>query len=735
MDSGSGKEVHIPEFKALKLTFELDQQSMRYNYQANIKIYADVSLTHLVRSVDVSPFSPSQEVILNKNVFWYTTSSIYYYVGMRQAMSINITIRELTGPATSNRPDSLALTGDIELALEFIDLAMRAGQRVPKSALILLLKSLTNAPSADTAQHICRMAIRLFNHYNELLEPETTETKEKDKDKSTDSADTKVVKSLLKNLESAHSSLRTDLLVNWTAGSMPGSHLQNLLELVLAGRKAVGESEPEKDEDEEEEEDRNPVEPHTLRAFNNFRDGQESVSLININERRITAETDLVSSAQAQSNVRDIWIGDVALRGGGKWYFEVTLKSVPQYIAIGFVTRQYRTGNYYSNFGCDTQGNSWGVSGPHTVYYHRNIAHTPQQASGRQAVVPTWQVGSVIGVALDLDEREIRYVFDGKTSGIAFSGFETNEGLYPCVSLGRQCQLEVNFGRDQFQHLPEVGGWKGIVGDDDETEDDKKKDPKDKTPTGEEDTGKKTKKEKEKGRKKGKKRGKGKSKGAAKGKPEEDIKEVLKGYSGIEDSRLKGSSWLARYRLASDVTHLIYERSPLPESLVQQALDREVSLAASDMDFEIHKAEGTDSGASSSMGPENILTEDHTYFMPSKNSNLHIIFNAIGKDTDFLLQEVNVRCNMSVMGFYGLVFLSQKVPDLDSFSWCNDFRQDQYDRFAAGKKGSAQALRSHEPVAFFSSEGTSIARVKLLRLDEQNILPLKSLLQVLVHDY
>ena len=41
----------------------------------------------------------------------------------------------------------------------------------------------------------------------------------------------------MSTLEKTHSALRTQVLVNWNAGAVPGPHLQTLLELVLAGRR------------------------------------------------------------------------------------------------------------------------------------------------------------------------------------------------------------------------------------------------------------------------------------------------------------------------------------------------------------------------------------------------------------------------------------------------------------------------------------------------------------------
>ena len=59
-----------------------------------------------------------------------------------------------------------------------------------------------------------------------------------------------------------------------------------------------------------------------------------------------------------------------------------------------------------------------------------------------------------------------------------------------------------------------------------------------------------------------------------------------------------------------------------------------------------------------------------------------------------------------------MMFVSQKPPDLDSFAWCNGFRQADFDRFVQRKKASHLPWRSHEPVGYFESQ-EHLARVKL----------------------
>jgi hypothetical protein len=142
------------------------------------------------------------------------------------------------------------------------------------------------------------------------------------------------------------------------------------------------------------------------------------------------------------------------------------------------------------------------------------------------------------------------------------------------------------------------------------------------------------------------------------------------------------------------------------------------------MEFEVHKAEGAEgtSGAAAAAlalgfgggsGPEAMLRDDSTFFMSTKSINCHLVFNAVGKDCDILLQEAMIRTQQNIRGFYGMIFVSQKVPDLDSFSWCSSWRKDQYQTWLAKKKSSRQAFRAHEPVAFFDALTSSNVRVKL----------------------
>ena len=78
----------------------------------------------------------------------------------------------------------------------------------------------------------------------------------------------------------------------------------------------------------------------------------------------------------------------------------------------------------------------------------------PQSADG-QFRLPNWGNGVTVGAKLDLDENTMEFTFNGETSGIAFSGFDPQDGLFPCVSLNQNTTCTINLGKTPFKY-PEV---------------------------------------------------------------------------------------------------------------------------------------------------------------------------------------------------------------------------------------------------------------------------------------
>jgi hypothetical protein len=153
-------------------------------------------------------------------------------------------------------------------------------------------------------------------------------------------------------------------------------------------------------------------------------------------------------------------------------------------------------------------------------------------------------------------------------------------------------------------------------------------------------------------------------------------------YAPLEDARIKSSSWLARYRHASDVTHMIYKREPLPQvgllyqtppplltltlfcshifdsqDVIDLALEREVTLTpATDLRFEVAKTDTSaslglvcclrqtpfsfalDPGLGMAAAANHMLSDNAQYFQCTKTSNAHMTFNVASTDADVILQ-------------------------------------------------------------------------------------------------
>merc|ERR1712113_176983 len=105
-------------------------------------------------------------------------------------------------------------------------------------------------------------------------------------------------------------------------------------------------------------------------AYKKYRDGQQLTSIINIRQKQVYQDEILMSSSGHHS-IRDLYIGDVGVRSGGKWYWELELKSEPRYLAIGWVNRKYRLSSRSIHLGNDVGGNSWALAGPRNQYLHR----------------------------------------------------------------------------------------------------------------------------------------------------------------------------------------------------------------------------------------------------------------------------------------------------------------------------------------------------------------------------
>jgi len=114
----------------------------------------------------------------------------------------------------------------------------------------------------------------------------------------------------------------------------------------------------------------------------------------------------------------------------GKWYYEVSLETggLQQ---IGWVTSKFEPHSDSDGVGDDL--NSWAYDGHRGLKWH----------SGSQSYGARWSVGDIVGCALDLDERTMRFYLNGLDMGLAFADVDCSSSIFPGVSLlaGESCKF------------------------------------------------------------------------------------------------------------------------------------------------------------------------------------------------------------------------------------------------------------------------------------------------------
>ena len=131
----------------------------------------------------------------------------------------------------------------------------------------------------------------------------------------------------------------------------------------------------------------------------------------------------------------------------GKWYYETTILT-NGCIQIGWADGGYR-GNADQGQGVGDDINSWAFDGYRMYLWHESSADWGAR----------WAVGDVVGCAVDIDNREMRFTLNGLDveidMGLAFTGFDFQGGLFPCVSLSHNESIQFNFGSTPLINLPE----------------------------------------------------------------------------------------------------------------------------------------------------------------------------------------------------------------------------------------------------------------------------------------
>jgi len=173
------------------------------------------------------------------------------------------------------------------------------------------------------------------------------------------------------------------------------------------------------------------------------RDGPPQVSMQKLDSKgpgtiKISKENDLDNSSgknfeHAKADVRIT---------NGKWFYEVKLTTNGK-IQIGWCNSRCSVPLNTSAFIGHTD-DGWTYDGSSQYSFHGNTSGTRYG--------DYWSVNDVIGCVLDCTEKTISFYRNGTDMGVAFTGVQAGDGLYPCVSLQKGQKVSVNFGKVPFKH-------------------------------------------------------------------------------------------------------------------------------------------------------------------------------------------------------------------------------------------------------------------------------------------
>lgn len=154
----------------------------------------------------------------------------------------------------------------------------------------------------------------------------------------------------------------------------------------------------------------------------------------------VLSNGDLTATGNVYAGVRSVFGAST-----GKWYWELTVDVTYASPIVGVATSAANIDSYPGG-----DENGWAFYGLAPGYkYHASIS----EAYGAEA-----NVGSVIGVALDLDAGTLRFYVNGADQGIAYTGISgTVYAMFGGASSGPTETATANFGGSPFVHTPPAG--------------------------------------------------------------------------------------------------------------------------------------------------------------------------------------------------------------------------------------------------------------------------------------
>ena len=162
----------------------------------------------------------------------------------------------------------------------------------------------------------------------------------------------------------------------------------------------------------------------------------------------------------SNGNLTDTSSGGSGVRGtigksSGKWYYEVTIVALASGVApvVGIAGASNALTNGWTG---PSDYLFWGYGGGELIW----------GANSRTAYGSTAAAGDVIGIAVDLDNRQITFYRNGVSMGAAYTSTTFTAGTYyPFVTDpedGGTSSLTANFGQNPFAYQPPSGynaGW------------------------------------------------------------------------------------------------------------------------------------------------------------------------------------------------------------------------------------------------------------------------------------
>jgi hypothetical protein len=332
--TGTGSALHV--------TIEVDPKLINNLGQVAVDFYRRPDSRSLIQRVQFTwGQTDKQRVSLAGQKVWYTVSSTGYARGTNVKGEVTMRVR-------LGSTQDAAFDGDLNSALLFTDVLMSTKQpdAVVQQLLLLLLRSLPYQTDRKLAQRLCRSAARVFAHWNDNHPPGAPELQpapkvEKKEDKKDDKPEEEVeepfvagpkaiaeIESLVTSMERAHAALRAATLLAWNGGSAPGTHLQAMLELVLAARRAI----PPQTVQAQMKNSSTPE--YVLEAYKH-RDGAPLCQVVDVVKRRMLKNMSGLgesSSGFDYTGAVQCYIANACVKGGGKFYYEVKLVDRPQMV-------------------------------------------------------------------------------------------------------------------------------------------------------------------------------------------------------------------------------------------------------------------------------------------------------------------------------------------------------------------------------------------------------------------